>query len=275
MRAAIWSAVLLAVCLKISPVLAETALSDPLNSVVWEYVHEQLLNGEPVVFDDRVRVFAPDVVEDGRLVPVSVRADGLEDVRQILVLGDLNPIPRAVLLEPLQARPFIALRMKVNEGTAIRAAVKTGDGVWHLGGTVVQAPGGGCAAPRLVADGGNWEDHLGEVRARAWRTTDGSDRLRLLIHHPMDTGLVDNIPEFYLDRLTITNGAGEEVARLQAWSALSTNPVLTLEIAPGGVTPPGTAYTVRGADSDANEILARIPAPTQTMPPPPLQETTR
>lgn len=264
----------LAACLAVSPAVASD-VADPLDSVVWDYVHEQLLNGEPVVFDDRVQVFAPEKVEDGRMVPVSVRADGIPDVKQILVLGDLNPIPRAVMLEPIKARPFIALRMKVNEGTAIRAAVKTGDGVWHLGGTVVQAPGGGCAAPRLVADGGNWEDHLGEVRARAWRTVDGADRLRLMIHHPMDTGLVDNIPEFFLDRLTITNAAGEEVARISAWSAMSTNPVLTLEIAPDGVTAPGTAYAVSGVDSDANEVSASIPAPSQTMPPPPLQEAMR
>lgn len=247
---------------------------DPFNSVVWEVVHEDLLNGEPVVFDDRVRVFAPQVVEDGRLVPVSVRAEGIPDVVAILVLADLNPIPRAVLFEPVKARPFIALRMKVNEATTIRAAVKTADGVWHLGGTSVQAPGGGCAAPRLVADGGDWEKHLGEVRGRAWRMADGGDRLRVLIHHPMDTGLVDNIPEFFLDRLEVRNAAGEVVARLKAWSALSTDPVLTLEVDPGGVVD-GGSYRISGSDSDANEIAATIAAPDRTMPPPLTAEATQ
>lgn len=264
--------VALALAATAPPALAASEVADPLESVLWDYVHEEILEGAPVVFDDRVRVFAPEAVEDGRLVPVSVRADGIPDVVALLVFADLNPIPRAVLLEPLKAKPFIALRMKVNEGTPIRAAVKTADGVWHLGGTRVQAPGGGCAAPRLVADGSNWEEHLGEVRARAWRMVDGSDRLRMMIHHPMDTGLVDNVPQFFLDHLEVRNAQGETVARLKAWSAMSTNPVLTLEITPDGVTQ-GGAYTVSGSDNDANEIAAAIPAPNRTMPSPPLEET--
>lgn len=255
------------------PALAASDVEDPLGSVLWDYVHDQILEGAPVVFDDRVKVFAPTVVEDGRMVPVSVRADTIPDVVELLVFADLNPIPRAIRLEPIKARAAIALRMKVNEGTPIRAAAKTADGVWHLGGTVVQAPGGGCAAPRLVADGGDWEKDLGEVRARAWRMVDGADRLRLMIHHPMDTGLVDNIPEFFLERLEVRNAQGEVVARMTAWSAMSTNPVLTLEITPDGVTE-GGAYVLAGRDNDANEIAAAIPAPDRTMPPP-LPEVTQ
>lgn len=249
------------------------APKDPLNSVLWDYVHEQILEGAPVVFDDRVQVFAPAVVEDGRLVPVSVRAEGIPGVTQILVFADLNPIPRAVQLEPLKVEPFVALRMKVNEGTAIRAAVRTLAGLWHLGGTVVAAPGGGCAAPRLTAGDADWEDHLGEVRGRAWTTADGGERLRILIRHPMDTGLVDGIPEFFVERITVTDGGGDEIARMQVWSAMSTDPVLTLELPPAAAGQGG--FTVQARDSDANEFAGSIPAPATAMPPVALQEVMR
>lgn len=266
------AAAVLAVSLLAAPAAAEQ-VKDPLNSVLWDYVHSQILEGAPVVFDDRVRVFAPNVVEDGRLVPVSVRADGIAGVTQILVFADLNPIPRAVLLEPLAVEPFVALRMKVNEGTAIRAAARTADGVWHLGGTVVQAPGGGCAAPRLTAGDSNWEDHLGEVRGRAWTTADGGERLRVLIRHPMDTGLVDNIPEFFIERISVKDGGGREVARMQVWSAMSTDPVLTLELPPDAAGQGG--FTVEARDSDANEFTGTIAAPAEPMPDVRLQEVMR
>ena len=47
---------------------------DPLQSVMWEYHHERVLNGEPYVFDDRVQVLVPPFAEDARQVPMHIDA---------------------------------------------------------------------------------------------------------------------------------------------------------------------------------------------------------
>ncbi|HBZ99082.1 MAG TPA: quinoprotein dehydrogenase-associated SoxYZ-like carrier, partial [Pseudomonas sp.] len=68
---------LLLIALQGQAVLAADA--DPLQSVMWEYHHKGLLNGEPYVFDERVQVQVPPFAEDSRQVPIHVDARALGD----------------------------------------------------------------------------------------------------------------------------------------------------------------------------------------------------
>lgn len=242
-----------------APALAQGVAGDPLASVMWSTVHATVLGGGPVVFDDaRVRVFTPARVEDNHRVPVSIQVDGLSDVREVVVLADHNPIPRTVTYAPAGgAAPFLDLSMKLNEATPIRAAVKTGDGVWHVGGLRVDAAGGGCAAPRPATASHEWQDDLNKVRGRAWRRPGGGVRLEVRIVHPMDTGLVENIPTFHVEALAIAQN-GRTLATLEPTAATAENPVFALDL-PNAV--PDAEITVTGRDTDGNEIRARIPAP--------------
>lgn len=239
------------------PALAQPAAQDPLRSVMWETVRYVLFGDAPVVFDDaRVQVFTPVQVEDNMQVPVSVRVEGLDDVREIVVFADLNPIPEALTYHPVQAAPAIELSIKINEATAIRAAARTGDGVWHVGGMVVDAPGGGCTVASPTQASMAWEDHLNEVQGRAWRLPDGGVRLRWRIVHPMDTGLVDNIPTFYIESLTVATAAGQTLARLEPREPVAENPVFTIDLGPAAA---GQDLILTGRDTDGNPIQARIP----------------
>ncbi len=238
---------------------------DPLHSPLWDYLRDAMFDGERLTFDERVIVSVPESVEDGRYVPVAVSADGIPDARAILVFADLNPINRAVLVTLDSLRPFLTLRMKVNEATPIRAAVQDAGGLWHLGGTWVDAPGGGCTAPSVTSTVDGWEQHLGEIAGLAVRTADGRDRLRLAISHPMDTGLVDNIPEFHMSHLTVTGASsGALVGDLTVWAAMSANPVLTLEVDHDRVDEAG--YRIAAGDNEGNSFSALLPAATRTMP---------
>jgi len=212
-----------------SPVMAAEA--DPLQSVMWEYHHKGLLDGEPYVFDERVQVQVPPFAEDSRQVPIHIDARALGDeVVRIEAWADLNPIPRIFTFTPGdQVLPLVAIRIRVEQATPIRAAVLTRDGLWHIGSAKVDAAGGGCTAPSVVRAQQGWEDRLGEVIGGRFPRGDLS-RLRVQVSHPMDNGLVGGIPEFFLNQAELRDAHGHVLAELELYPAVSENPSLSLEV---------------------------------------------
>ena len=226
---------------------------DPLPSVMWEYFHQRLLNNAPFVFDSAVQVSVPPFAEDSRQVPVEVDARALSGkVEQVMLWAELNPIPQILTLYPgAELEKFLAARIRVEQATPIRAAFLMDDGVWHVGSARIEAAGGGCSAPSVVRAQEGWEERLGEVLGARFNAGDNS-RLRLKILHPMDNGLVDSIPEFYLNQAQLRDAAGTELARLDIFPAMSENPSLTLGIAGH----PETQLWLR--DNNGNEFSATI-----------------
>jgi sulfur-oxidizing protein SoxY len=255
----------LALCtLLFSAQSAQAASPDPLNSVNWEGVRDYAFGSAPVVFDPtHVLVEAPRHVEDGGQVPVSVRVEGLGEIVEIILLADLNPAPKVATYHPLAAQPRLGLRIKVDQATAVRAAAKTRDGVWHLGGMKVDAPGGGCSTPSASQSSQSWKTRLNAAQGRAWRRPDGGDRLRLLFIHPMNTGFVANIPAFFIDHMTVKTAEGRLVAELLPAEPIAENPTLTLDLTPAGSSAKG--YLVEWSDTDGNHGSARIAPARQTL----------
>jgi len=144
--------------------------ADPLESVMWESMAERFMPDGEIVFDERVRVMAPISAENQFHVPVTVDASQLDDVQQIVVVADLNPIPLVLNMRPEEALSFIGFRLKLQQTSPIHVGVKTGNGVWHVGYAIVDAAGGGCTAPAAMHATSNWMKTLGETRAVALRT---------------------------------------------------------------------------------------------------------
>ncbi len=242
----------------VSPVIADEA--DPLNSPLWGYLRQRFIGSDPYHFDSRVKVAVPPFAEDPTQVPISIDASALDgNIERILVWADLNPIQHIVTLYPHSdvVRPRLSLRIKVEQGTAVRAAVLTSDGLWHIGGSYLDASGGGCTAPSMAAGNPYWESHLGEVQARLFpasgagsiaaasttaqaeaatepglqAATLGRDdaRYKFRVIHPMDTGLVAGIPEFYIEQAQLRGAGGEPLMRLELSAPVSENPVLTFD----------------------------------------------
>jgi sulfur-oxidizing protein SoxY len=188
-------------------VLPNGALAgDPLQSPFLPTVLQLVLpEGAKVRFDDRVKVSFPAIAENQRQFPVQVDARAVGGVQRIIVFADLNPIQRAISFTPAAAEPFIALRMKLDQRTPIRAAAQVADGTWLLAGGWIDANGGGCSAPPVSRVKGDWAQALMTMQARLWRRPDGA-RLAINVRHPMDTGFVDNIPSYWLERLTVAAG---------------------------------------------------------------------
>lgn len=204
--------------------------ADPLDSPMWEYHAAKLLAGGPIEFDDRIKVILPVIAEDQHVVPVTVDARALEGVQRIVIFADLNPIPVAIDYRPLHAAPFVATRIKLDQRTPVRAAVQLVDGSWHVAGNWIDAAGGGCSAPPASRVRGDWADHLGEVRGAAW-VYGGLTRLRVGFRHPMDTGLVENIPAYNIDTVRVTSAQGETLGEMTVHGSVAEDPAFTLEVA--------------------------------------------
>lgn len=239
---------------------AEGAIpSDPLHSVMWENMHAQFFEGAPVVFDDRVKVSVPRTVENQAQVPVTADARALSGVQRMIVFADLNPIAHVLTLMPEKADPYIAFRMKVEQGTPVRAAALTADGVWHVGGVYLDAAGGGCSAPSMARGEESWADTIGETQGRVWRQADGSARVRMRMRHPMDTGLArDNTPAFFVEDLQMRSDTGELLARVRLAEPVSEDPTLSLQVR---LPASATRVEVDGRDNSGSEFKSTIPAP--------------
>ncbi|MDK3073090.1 quinoprotein dehydrogenase-associated SoxYZ-like carrier [Sedimentitalea sp. JM2-8] len=226
-----------------------TPLADPMQSGMWTY-HQKELLGDPerIGFDARVIVSAPDNAEDTVNVPLLVDATQLDDVEEILIFADYGPIPHILTYYPGSAEPKIALRFKIDQATAIRASVRTSDGAWHVGSTYVDAAGGGCTAASHAYASDDWEQKLGNIHGKVWAD---SGRARLIVDHPMDTGLADGIPVFIIQSLDISDVEGAQLARLELHEPVNEDPAFTLYFPPAS-TP--DALRISGRDNNGNVI---------------------
>jgi len=233
-----------------------TPLNDPYKSGMWNYQQVRLLgNPDKISFDDRVKVRAPVHAEDAFEVPVSVDATGIPDVEKIVVSVDYGPIPKILTFYPREAEAKFSFRFKIDQSTPVRVSVLDKDGAWHVGGTEIEAAGGGCTAPALAYASDDWEEKLGEVRGRMWA---GSGRVRVIVDHPMDTGLADGIPIFIVEDLELKNAANQTMARLELHEPVDEDPAFTFHFPKDTLT---EAIRVVGRDNNGNEIDATIPGP--------------
>jgi sulfur-oxidizing protein SoxY len=262
---------LMSVCLLVATglmplqVQAQTTEGDPYGSFQWPDLKREFLGSGTVVFDDRVKVQGPAFAEDPMNVPITVSADGLADVEVITVIVDRNPIRKVLEYFPLDSLPRVSFRFKLEQASPVRVAVKTRDGVWHVGGVFIDSAGGGCTAAGATLRDASWTKSLGDVSAKVFAqsvpagSATGSKlvtgtRLRLRVMHPMDTGLVGGIPAFYVNKLSLQEASGRELMRLNAFEPVSENPVFSFDF-PGA--PKGQLQLV-GTDNNGNRIRGLI-----------------
>lgn len=240
------------------PLLASAAPvdpgKDPVPSVMWAFYHKQMLGDAPFVFDERVKLLAPPFAEDARQVPLEIDARAFKgEVVRILAWAELNPLPKIVDFEPLDGvLPWLAIRIRIEQATPLRAAVQTRDGLWHVGSTLIDAAGGGCTAPSVVRTQPGWEEHIGEVLGGRY-PRDHFSRLRLQVAHPMDNGMVGGIPEFFLNHAELRDQDDRLMARLELFPAVSENPSLAFDIEGAGQT----RLLLR--DNSGNQFSATLP----------------
>ena len=231
------------------------SLDDPYKTGIFAY-HQKMILGDPEVirFDRRVIVRAPASAEDSFHVPVQVDATAIGNVRRIVMFVDYGPIPKILTFWPKQAKAKLAFRFKIDQATPIRAAVETHDGTWHVGHTHIDAAGGGCTAPANAYASDDWEEHLGRVNGLLWPER---GRLRVVVDHPMDTGLADGIPVFIIENLQFDDIKGGKLAQIDLHEPVNEDPAFTLYFREGQLR---QQVRVHGRDNNGNEIDAVLRA---------------
>ena len=234
---------------------------DPLKSMQWPSLRKQYLGNAPMRFSNEVVVTGPAFADDARNVPVSIDARALSSVgggvERINVVSDRNPVREVLSFEPRLSLPVLAFRFRLEQASPLRAMVKTRDGQWHVGSTWVQAAGGGCTVPGITRADGSWNRTLNQVQTRFFNNVlQGSQRLRIRIMHPMDTGLVAGIPAFYVERLQLVDDAERIWWQLEMHEPVAENPLLTFELPkrPNGI------LRLMGRDNNGNPINAEVSA---------------
>ena len=234
--------------------LADEPVTDPFDSVQWADMSSAFLQGKAIQFDDRVKVKTPSFAENPMNVPVSVDATELENIEQIIIFADFNPIPLIARYYPFSAEAKLSFRFKIQQSSPVRAAVLTKDQVWHVGGARIDSAGGGCTVASTGRLAGDWADKLGEVYGKRWLNPN-NDRVRFLINHPMDTGLVSGIPAFFIEELSFMNEHGDLLARIELFEPINENPVLTFDFKTKGSR---SDILMVGLDNNGNEFSAEF-----------------
>ncbi|MBE0505640.1 MAG: quinoprotein dehydrogenase-associated SoxYZ-like carrier [Marinospirillum sp.] len=205
------------------------------NSVMWDYTRKLFLGDATYQFDERIKVELPTFAEDSMQVPLLVDASALgQEVVQIIAWADYNPIQHIFTYYPQPGIvPLVALPFKVQQSTPVRAAVQLASGEWRVGTGFVDAAGGGCTLPSMTRMKDDWLTRLGDISAgrfvRLGFSQEQIERYRFRVMHPMDSGLVANIPSFYLEQIELRDSEDKILIHMWLSPAVSENPLITFD----------------------------------------------
>ena len=105
----------------------------------------ELLTGEKAVnASDKINIKAPEIAENGAVVPVSVEID-LPDIKTISILVENNPSPlTSVFNLSDQLLPYVSTRVKMAETSKIVALVENHHGEFFSAARNIKVTIGGC-----------------------------------------------------------------------------------------------------------------------------------
>lgn len=101
-----------------------------------------LLGGESAETTDKIKIKAPDIAENGAVVPVTVETD-MEGVTSVAIIASKNQTPLIAAFELSEgALPFVSTRIKMAETADVVAVVKSGDKLYQNAKSVKVTIGG-------------------------------------------------------------------------------------------------------------------------------------
>jgi len=175
------------------------------DEVIWnKALKQQFFEGKELLKGDGIiRLSTPVRAEDPALVPISVTASFSQTqekyIKRILLVIDKNPFPFVGEFEftPDSGKADIAMRVRVNTYSYIRAIAEMNTGEHYMVKKFVKASGG-CSAP-IGADYDAAMARLGKMKFRLDdKVRDGKPTMaQLLISHPNITGMqIDQVTRF-------------------------------------------------------------------------------
>jgi sulfur-oxidizing protein SoxY len=188
------------------------------DDITWKTsLKSQFFAGKTIEESDSViELEAPYRAEDPAIVPIKVSSKFAQSkdkyIKKIWLLVDKNPFPFVGEFEffPESGKADLAMRIRVNTYSNIRAIAETNDGKFTMTKKFVKASGG-CSAP-IGADLDEAMSRIGKVK---FRLDDGvkngeASLAQLMISHPNLTGMqMDQITRFvrkshFIDQLKVS-----------------------------------------------------------------------
>ncbi len=194
----LWPALFITALLPMAAMAAE-------DENIWNKVLKaEFFAGQAIAESDQaIELEAPLRAEDPSLVPVKVSSKIKQTpeqyIKKILVLVDNNPYPYVGEFEfsPDSGKADIAMRIRVNSNSWIRAIAQMNDGTLTMTKKFVKASGG-CSAP----SGANSDEALARLGKMKFKL-DGEVKageptsVQLMISHPNITGMqMDQVTRF-------------------------------------------------------------------------------
>ncbi|BBL72488.1 quinoprotein dehydrogenase-associated SoxYZ-like carrier [Methylogaea oryzae] len=211
--------------------------NDPSDETLWNNtLKSKYFAGKSIEESNAVvELTAPYRAEDPSLVPVQITAkfpqSGDRYIKTITLIIDANPAPVAGTFHftPDSGKADLAMRLRINAYSHVRAIAETNDGKLTMHKVFVKASGG-CSAP-IGADAEAAMARLGKMKFRLdGQPAPGQPTLaQLLISHPNITGMqMDQIsrmvqPAHYIDRIKISFN-GKPVLSAETDISISADP---------------------------------------------------
>jgi sulfur-oxidizing protein SoxY len=208
------------------------------DETAWNTVLKQKYFGDRPIEESNavVDLAAPYRAEDPALAPVSVTAKIPQTpekyIKTVTLVIDQNPTPFAAAFHftPESGKADIALRMRINAYSYVRAIAETSDGKLSMSKAFVKASGG-CSAP-IGADIEAAMARLGKMKFKLEgdkATPQQPNLTQLLISHPNITGMqMDQIsrlitPAHFVDHVKVSFN-GKPVMSAETDIAVSADP---------------------------------------------------
>jgi sulfur-oxidizing protein SoxY len=195
--------------------------------------------------DGVITLETPTRAEDPAVVPITIRAGFAQSperfIRQITVLIDANPTALVGRFElgPRNGRADLAMRVRVNAYSPIRAIAETNDGSLYMARTFVKASGG-CSAP-IGTDLEAAMSRIGRIKLDVRQAEKPHEPLQvqLRLSHPNVTGLqMDQLtrlfaPAHFVRKISVSFD-GQPVLAAETDISISENPSFRFGFLPDG-----------------------------------------
>lgn len=199
-------------------------------------IKDQYFSGKSIKEDAAVlSLETPYRAEDPALVPISVKSGIAQSsdkyIKKISLFVDNNPFPYVAEfnLTPESGKADLAMRIRVNTYSYVRAIAELNNGELVMAKQFVKASGG-CSAP-IGTDMDAAMQRLGKMKFRLDEglKANAANQAQLLISHPNITGMqMDQVTRFikkshFVEKLKVTFN-GKEVLSAKTDIAISADP---------------------------------------------------
>ena len=215
---------------------------------------EQWVNLKKSLFSNRkvkenayeiLSISAPFRAEDAAVVPISIKSkidqSKKKFIKKLYLLIDKNPTPVAGVftLSPKAGRADIAIRVRLEEYTYVRAVAELNDDSLHMVAKYVRASGG-CSAPA----GKDLQAALKRIGKMKLRTQSNPElgkptQAQVMVSHPNLSGMQKDqvtqlyVPAHFVRKIDVMHG-NEKLLSAKLDFAVSENPNIRFYFVPNG-----------------------------------------